>query len=297
MKLILSLDGGGTRSVFTLRLLQLIENTFQKPLHKLFHLVVGVSAGAGIASWIAMGQSINKLDLNYSEMFRNLNSSGGILHPLYDGTGKSNVCRMLFANATFSETVIPLGVLTTKFTNFEPIIFSSESKDHATQSIAQAIDASSACPGLFPPVKINGDYYIDGGTISNDPVFVGIQMAKKKWPDLKEGDLAVLSVGTGVSMNIEIEESKNIIPNDVGLLRLIAENFFAVLIASKHNLNGPIVKLLLGKGNYARINSRVVSSTDDVSESTLNSLKEEVTNLWIQHGTEIVDFIKKKKQF
>lgn len=48
-------------------------------------------------------------------------------------------------------------------------------------NISDAMLASSAIPFIFEPVKIGGDYYVDGGGISNIP----IAEAVKTFPDVK----------------------------------------------------------------------------------------------------------------
>jgi predicted acylesterase/phospholipase RssA len=54
-----------------------------------------------------------------------------------------------------------LYVVATNLDTGEIVKFGAEGSDHVT--ISKAVQASTAVPGLYPPVKIEGRYYIDGG--------------------------------------------------------------------------------------------------------------------------------------
>lgn len=55
-------------------------------------------------------------------------------------------------------------------------------KEHWIDSgpLAAAILASSALPGLFPPVRIDGELYVDGGVVNNVPISRAIELGIKK---------------------------------------------------------------------------------------------------------------------
>jgi NTE family protein len=57
-----------------------------------------------------------------------------------------------------------------------------------TGPIAPAILASSALPGVFPPVAVDGELYVDGGVVNNVPISRAVEMGATK--------IYVLTTGT-----------------------------------------------------------------------------------------------------
>jgi predicted acylesterase/phospholipase RssA len=70
---------------------------------------------------------------------------------LFSRDGRTNDFRKLKARLTLVATNLDSG---------EPAPFGSPGWDHVP--ISQAVQASSALPGLFPPVQIGDQYYVDG---------------------------------------------------------------------------------------------------------------------------------------
>ena len=70
---------------------------------------------------------------------------------LFNQEGRTNDFRKLRAKLTLVATNLDSG---------EAAPFGSPGWDHV--SFSQAVQASSALPGLFPPVEIDGQYYVDG---------------------------------------------------------------------------------------------------------------------------------------
>jgi len=73
------------------------------------------------------------------------------LRGLFAAPGRTNDFRRLRARLYLVATNLDTG---------SPVAFGSPGHDHV--SISRAIEASSALPGLFPPVEINGEHYVDG---------------------------------------------------------------------------------------------------------------------------------------
>jgi predicted acylesterase/phospholipase RssA len=70
---------------------------------------------------------------------------------LFSATGRSNDFRKLKSKLT---------LVATNLDSSEPTPFGRAGWDHVP--ISQAVQASSALPGLFPPVEIDGQHYVDG---------------------------------------------------------------------------------------------------------------------------------------
>ena len=73
------------------------------------------------------------------------------LAQLFSSAGRSNDFRHLKTRLTLVATDLDSG---------EPAPFGRAGWDHVP--ISKAVQASSALPGLFPPVEIDGHYYVDG---------------------------------------------------------------------------------------------------------------------------------------
>ena len=73
------------------------------------------------------------------------------LAQLFSAAGRSNDFRKLKTKLT---------LVATNLDSSEPTLFGHPGWDHIP--ISQAVQASSALPGLFPPVEIEGQYFVDG---------------------------------------------------------------------------------------------------------------------------------------
>jgi NTE family protein len=72
----------------------------------------------------------------------------------------------------FEETAVPLWIVATSMhTGLEHWFHEGD--------VEQALLASTALPGFFPPVQIDGDSFIDGGVVNNVPVSKAIELGAK----------------------------------------------------------------------------------------------------------------------
>jgi NTE family protein len=74
---------------------------------------------------------------------------------------------------TFEEAVLPLWVSATNLRTGEEHWFGSG-------SLMRAILASTALPGIFPPVAIDGELYIDGGVVNNVPISRAVELGASR---------------------------------------------------------------------------------------------------------------------
>jgi uncharacterized protein len=65
---VLSLDGGGSKGVYTLGVLKEFEALIQKPLVEHFDLMYGTSTGAIIIALLALGVSVTDIEQKYLEL-------------------------------------------------------------------------------------------------------------------------------------------------------------------------------------------------------------------------------------
>jgi uncharacterized protein len=206
---ILSLDGGGAKSFYTLGVLREIEGMVKRPLHEQFDLIFGTSTGAIIAALSALGNSVKEISDLYEKHVpmviqkRGRAEKSAALQQLGD---------VVFENAMFTDMKTGVGIVTTRWVIERPMIFKT-SIDQAHGRIGtfspgfgvRVSDAVQASCSAFPfferkTVKTDkGDLIelIDGGYCANNPTLYAIAdavMALKLPPE----QLRVASVGVGV---------------------------------------------------------------------------------------------------
>ena len=71
-------------------------------------------------------------------------------------------------HTNFDELRIPFRAVATRYRDGEPKVFREG-------SLHLAIRASMAAPGVFAPVEVDGETYVDGGLVANLPVEVALQ--------------------------------------------------------------------------------------------------------------------------
>ena len=205
---ILSLDGGGSRGIYTLGVLNEVEMLLGAPLYKHFDLIYGTSTGSIIGTLVALGKTIPEIKELYLKHVPEIMSG-------FRAKERSRIlkakCDEFFGTATFDQVKTGIGVVAMNYDDTKPFIFKADVKQaysrHATFlpgfgcTISTGIQASCAAYPIFDMKQVvTGNQgticAVDGGFIANNPVFFAITDAigalRHKLEDLK-----VLSVGTG----------------------------------------------------------------------------------------------------
>ncbi len=95
-------------------------------------------------------------------------------HPsLYGDVGLRNFAQAAVGELTFEELAVPLRVIAADITHGRRAVFS-------TGPIAPAILASSAIPGIFPPVRIGDTVYVDGGILDNASIETALALGARR---------------------------------------------------------------------------------------------------------------------
>lgn len=168
MKKSLVLSGGGARGMAHVGVLKVLDE-----LNIKVDVISGCSIGALIGAMYASGKSGTKIEefILSTKIYKNFNLS---LSPLgikkFDKLEKK-VLKFIGVR-TFKKLQIPLYVNATNLSRGEEVVFSSG-------RLSPAIRASMAVPGIFSPVKIGGDYHIDGGIKNQLPFEILPQEIKK----------------------------------------------------------------------------------------------------------------------
>lgn len=164
-KLGLTLGGGGAKGFAHIGVYKILYDN-KIPIH----CISGASMGAVIAAGIAQGRTPTDL-LNLMEEFAQkktklirLNRLGLREGAVLDGKEEYEILKKLIPeNLTFEQLNIPLKVNAVDLEKGEEIIFDSG-------NVAQAVLASSALPGVYPPIFYKDRLLVDGGVLNSIPV-------------------------------------------------------------------------------------------------------------------------------
>jgi NTE family protein len=92
---------------------------------------------------------------------------------LYGDAGVREFVQQRVGEGTFEDLALPLRVVATDITHGTRAVF-------ASGPLAPAILASSAIPGVFPPVRIGDSVYVDGGSVDNASVETALALGARR---------------------------------------------------------------------------------------------------------------------
>lgn len=144
-------------------------------------LVVGASVGAINAAWFANhpdAEGARSLAAIWHDVGRNdvfpiqlVNGFLGFVG-LRDGLLTADALRRLLAAhldyTELQDAAIPVHLIAADLTSGHEVVLS-------TGNAIDALAASSAIPGVFPPVVIDGQHLVDGGIVDNAPISVAVE--------------------------------------------------------------------------------------------------------------------------
>lgn len=159
----LALGGGAARGFAHIGVIKALEAQGIHP-----DVVVGTSAGSVVGAMYAAGNTgfqLQKMALEMDEasisdwalpLFR---KSTGVLK----GEALQAYVNKAVNNQPMEKLKIPFGAVAADLKDGQPILFQRG-------NTGMAVRASSAVPGVFQPVTINGRTYVDGGLVAPVPV-------------------------------------------------------------------------------------------------------------------------------
>ncbi len=286
---VLSIDGGGIRGIIPAAILAEIEKRTGKPICELFDYIAGTSTGGIIAAMLAAPDEKGKpmftaeqvksmyIELGsnvfHSSLVRKILTLGGILGTRYSsrrlekylceyfkGIRLHSALSKLIITAYDTESCSPWFFKTTKALRYRGTIDDPE--------LAKAVRATTAAPTFFPPLKLDGHCFIDGGVVANNPALCAYAEVKKLNP---RDEIIVVSLGTGRLLQFhKYGEIKN-----WGMLNW-AIPIFNVLSNSSSATVDYQMKTLIGKDSYFRIEFILDSKAermDDTSKKNIQHLE------------------------
>ncbi len=210
---ILTLDGGGTRGIYTAQLLAEIEQAFQRRIKTCFDLIAGTSTGAIIAgaavSDIPMQDIVELFETETPHIFRRRWYRIPLFLSKYPSEKLAQILAAHLPATPLDEIATPLMITSSEIAKSEVHIFRSnyESRDSEIAltdkdvNLRDAILASCAAPTFFAPKSVNNSLLADGGLWANNPSTIALAEALSVFEkDTRE--IRILSVGTGHSVNM-----------------------------------------------------------------------------------------------
>ena len=163
----LALGGGAARGFAHIGVIQVLEAAGIRP-----DVVVGTSAGSLVAAMYASGMDGRALESAALQMEEATIAdwtlpffSRGVLR----GEALARYANRQVNGRLLQDMPIPLGILATDLSSGQGVLFQRG-------DTGMAVRASSAVPGVFQPVAIDGREYVDGGLVAPVPVPQARQM-------------------------------------------------------------------------------------------------------------------------
>lgn len=158
--------GGGARGAAQAGALTVLLSRGIRP-----DFIVGISAGAWNGAYLAQDPTVERA--RELEGLWSATTSHDVIgrrrwvpainaiafrSALYGGEGMRRVARRYLQDRTFADTRVPLRILATDLATGEARLFNEG-------PLLSAVLASSAMPGIFPPVSVGGGVFVDGGIV------------------------------------------------------------------------------------------------------------------------------------
>lgn len=158
----LALAGGGARGFAH-------AGVIHEFLHEGFQIVevAGSSMGAIIGAYYAFHGRVDSL-IQFAKGLTKRKTASFLdvtvpRHSLIKGRKLHALLKEWFGGARIEDARVPLAIVASRLRDGKPVIFRKG-------AVVDVLMASSAIPGLLPAVRLEGEYYVDGGVSLNVPV-------------------------------------------------------------------------------------------------------------------------------
>jgi predicted patatin/cPLA2 family phospholipase len=204
---VLSLDGGGSKGVYTLGVLSELEAELGSPLCDHFDLVYGTSTGAIIAAMIALGLQGATIKRHYFDLIPKVmkrRDAGS------RSTELRSCAKAIFGTKRFDSFMVDVGIVSTNSNTETPLIFKRSSQQAIGRAasfapgfgcmIVDALMASTAAYPLFEMYPLSTEHHgplrlLDGGYVANNPTLFAIADALQVGAARTAIDIVSIGVG------------------------------------------------------------------------------------------------------
>ncbi len=214
---ILSLSGGGFLGLYTISIIEKIEEQLGQPIARSFDLIAGTSIGGiialGLAAEVPAKTIREQFEENGAKIFSPRARQSGIkgyydilrflTKPKYSYKAlRETIVSLLGKETTLGDLKHPVIIPTVNLTKGSPQFFKtphhpSFKRDLYINALNVAL-ATSAAPIYFPLARINNSLFADGGLYANAPDLAAMHEAEHFF-DIASRDIRMLSIGTTTS--------------------------------------------------------------------------------------------------
>src|SRR5438067_3180140 len=180
------LGGGGARGAAQVGVLQALFEANVEPPAAVVGTSVGALNGASIAAYPSLAGCMMLREVWMSRPALSVFEAhplglvvSGIRRDQLSAFPQRNVRRLidraqaLMGVTTFEQLRLPLAVVATDLNAGRPAVFRSG-------ELTPALLASTAIPGVFPMVRINGREHLEGGVVENTPLNIAMDDGAKE---------------------------------------------------------------------------------------------------------------------
>lgn len=216
---ILALDGGGTRGIYSAKILERLEKSLNIPVGDCFDLIAGTSTGSIIAGAAAIGIGMEKVvqlfECEAPQIFQKKPYRFPWFFSQYSKKPlETALDKHLSSTMKLSEISTPLMVISSDITTGCVWVFKSKymkelGHPHSRDGellLKDAILSSCAAPTFFAPHEVynslreGNSLLADGGLWANNPSIFAYTEAIAKF-DKKIDQIKILSIGTTPEIN------------------------------------------------------------------------------------------------
>jgi len=306
MNSILSLSGGGTRGVYTLRILRRMEEHTQKKCSEMFSLIVGTSTGALIAAALVNEKSAEEIEEHYRKhickIFRpKIKIIDRLLGKAYSDQPLRLAIRDLVgaekANKSVSNINSNFIIISTDYKACSIAKFGNLNLAGVNREISleNALVSSTAAPTYFQPSIVGEDVYVDGGLVANSPDIVAVDLINRL-PDFDIENSRMVSLGTACPKTAFAKVNKRkwglgwlIDPTNRGIIHLT--------LAAQENWSLDFCKTLLGEGKYIRFDKKCQSPDEIKQLKDLDNCSDDAIDTAVRLADETWNEFKSREDF
>ncbi|WP_369902919.1 patatin-like phospholipase family protein [Bacillus manliponensis] len=218
------------------------------------HMIAGSSMGALVGTFYAAGCNVERL-YHLAAVFKRKYYLDFTIPKMGFIAGKriKDMIKMFTYNRNLEELDIPVAVVATDILNGEKVVFTDG-------SIADAVRASIAIPGIFVPEKVNGRLLVDGGVIDRIPVSVVKEMG---------ADIVIAVDVSPIKVNGEVTSIYDVIMQSIEIMQ--------------HELvvNRQIASDLMMRPAVEQFSSRAFTNIDEIIAVGENEAKNHIQKIYM----------------
>lgn len=261
-KIGLALGGGAAKGVAHIGVLKCLRES-----HVEISYISGTSIGALVAAFYAFGKSIEEMEAIGGELSFSKVTSFTLRKRGFSTT--DSIRKLVveeLGDVRIEDAQIPLAILAAEITTGKKVVFTSG-------SLADAICASLAVPGVYVPVESEGRLLVDGGIVENVPV-----------SPLKR-------LGAGIIIAVDLNGvSSYPLPKD--FMDVMGNAFdIAIDLRTRVQIKAADVAISMDLSQYSRVDN--TKATQEIIEVGYLAAKESLMTLFWYKRTKFLQLIRK----